>query len=345
MALQSKKQSRRIYIMAKMIEELTEAQKARMPEYRDKWIKIGLSTQPSDRDEAEAAVDEIYRQEGLEPPKVKVWLNSPMAGAVAFNMRMDVFNKTGIEGFASGIKDAIGPVMEALIAGKRPDKKYDKYRNGVGDCIHGQHDAALLSMYEYFLEVCGINEVSKMSGLFRLAKSSGWVWPLELAAIMTERPVHLAMEDRTTTSNEARLHCENRAALEYPDGWGVYSWHGVRVPQDIILNPAGITADRVLKESNAEVRRVMMERMGFDKLLQQSDAKLLNRDKFGELYSLELPGDEPLVMVKVKNSTPEPDGSIKDYFLRVAPGVRTAHEAVASTFGLTVKEYNPIKET
>jgi hypothetical protein len=65
-----------------------------------------------------------------------------------------------------------------------------------------------------------------------------------------------------------------------------------------------------------------------------------------------MPGDEPLVMVKVINSTPELDGSSKPYFLRVHPELRvllrdrvgdaqalTPLNAVASTFGLTGAEY------
>jgi hypothetical protein len=63
-------------------------------------------------------------------------------------------------------------------------------------------------------------------------------------------------------------------------------------------------------------------------------------------------------MVKVRNSTPEPDGSVKDYFLRVHPQLRpmidgglgdpqpmTARNAVASTFGLRGEEYHPTVET
>jgi hypothetical protein len=61
----------------------------------------------------------------------------------------------------------------------------------------------------------------------------------------------------------------------------------------------------------------------------------------------------------VKNSTPEPDGSVKTYFLRVHPECRpllrdnqfgepqqlTAHNAIASTFGLKGEEYSPSVET
>lgn len=50
-------------------------------------------------------------------------------------------------------------------------------------------------------------------------------------------------------------------------------------------------------------------------------------------------------MVKVKNSTPELDGTYKDYFLRVLPDITKAIDAVAWTFGINAEKYKPIKET
>jgi hypothetical protein len=45
--------------------------------------------------------------------------------------------------------------------------------------------------------------------------------------------------------------------------------------------------------------------------------------------------------VKVVNSTPEPDGSRKEYLRQVPWHCNTAREAVAWTFGLAAKEYRP----
>lgn len=39
-----------------MITTLTDAQMARMPEWVDKWVAIGLSTEPANFDEAEKGV-------------------------------------------------------------------------------------------------------------------------------------------------------------------------------------------------------------------------------------------------------------------------------------------------
>src|SRR5207248_1377146 len=111
-------------------------------------------------------------------------------------------------------------------------------------------------------------------------------------------------------------------AYESRDGWGVYSWHGVTVPREVIVEPKSITVGGIEKETNAEIRRVMVERYGAAKYLADSGAKLVSKDEMGELYRKEIAGDEPLVMVKVRNSTPEPDGSVKDYWLRCHPELR-----------------------
>lgn len=65
-------------------------------------------------------------------------------------------------------------------------------------------------------------------------------------------------------------------AVKYRDGWGVYAWHGVRVPADIIERPETITPESVRKESDEEVRRVMIERFGWEKWLLAEQATVVN---------------------------------------------------------------------
>jgi hypothetical protein len=125
----------------------------------------------------------------------------------------------------------------------------------------------------------------------------------------------------------------------------VYAWHGVIVHQDVIERPETLSADMIDRCVNAEVRRVMIERYGQSRYLLESGATAVHEDDFGVLYRKELANDEPLVMVKVVNSTPEPDGTFKDYFLRVPPNMETAKQAVAWTFGMSEHEYEPEKQT
>lgn len=166
-----------------------------------------------------------------------------------------------------------------------------------------------------------------------------WTWQLRGVLLETEAPERFIRDDRD------RLHDAAQAAAEYTDGFAVHAWHGVRVPPDVILKPQTITVEQVEREPNAEVRRVLIERYGQERYIRDCGAQEIHRDACGILYRKEFRGDAPLVFVCVKNSTPEPDGSIKSYWLRVDPHCTTAHQAVAWTFGLATAEYRPNIET
>ena len=57
--------------MSDKIEKLTEEQEAKLPLYKDKWIKIGLNQDPIDYEKAKELITAQYIQEGLEPPEFK----------------------------------------------------------------------------------------------------------------------------------------------------------------------------------------------------------------------------------------------------------------------------------
>ena len=139
------------------------------------------------------------------------------------------------------------------------------------------------------------------------------------------------------------LHRDDGPAVEYDSGKRYWFWRGVYVTQQIVEAPETLTPQEILAEQNVEVRRVMMERFGFERLLRESKAKKRSTDDYGVLWELDLPGDEPLVMVALVNSTAEPDGSFKDYWLRVPPAMRTPNEALAWTFG--IDDYAPAVQT
>ncbi|SMF85940.1 hypothetical protein SAMN02745830_07087, partial [Streptomyces sp. Amel2xC10] len=69
--------------MTSRITQLTDEQIAALTTTRDAWLAHGLATSPANRPEAEAGVAEAYRAAGLEPPRLLIWVDSPMAGAIA----------------------------------------------------------------------------------------------------------------------------------------------------------------------------------------------------------------------------------------------------------------------
>jgi hypothetical protein len=118
------------------------------------------------------------------------------------------------------------------------------------------------------------------------------------------------------------------------------------------LGPRG-RAREIAREPNVEVRRTMIERYGLERYLRAANATKLDEvcdPPFpglagARLWRAEMAGDEPLCIVELHNSTPEPDGSTRSYMLRVPPDVETAHQAVAWTFAMGEREYRPAVES
>ena len=142
---------------------------------------------------------------------------------------------------------------------------------------------------------------------------------------------------------EGRLHRADGPAVSWPNGTAFWFWRGVRVPQQVVQAPAEtLTPKQILREPNAEVRRVMIERVGLDRLLSTAHAECIDTDESGHrrLYRLRLGLHEPLSAVRVRCPS---TGQI--YFLRVPPTMGTCRQAVAWTFGFErVEEYQPKQE-
>jgi hypothetical protein len=162
-------------------------------------------------------------------------------------------------------------------------------------------------------------------------------WIREDDVIAVPRPSMLVVDDR--------LHCESGPAVAWPNGKRYWFWRGVQVPQRVVEQPASIAPKDIDNEFNLEVRRVMLERYGPDRYMRDAGAELTHEDDCGRLWRRPQADDEDLVMVEVVNSTPEPDGSFKNYWLRVPPDMRSAKEAVAWTFNVAAERYELEAET
>jgi hypothetical protein len=169
---------------------------------------------------------------------------------------------------------------------------------------------------------------------------------LEDEIVASDRPLALNVD------TEGRLHADSGPAIAYRDGLEAFAWHGIPVPEDVARNPTSLTLARINATVNVETRRVMIERFGIDRLIREGGADLVHQDETGRLWRrpmdpLERWGTrgEPIQTVEVVNSTPEPDGSRRTYFLRVPPTMRTAREAVAWTFSLDGGAYRPAAES
>ncbi|MFB7662988.1 DUF6745 domain-containing protein [Kitasatospora sp. NPDC056138] len=215
-------------------------------------------------------------------------------------------------------------------------------RHALLDAVLGQHDAPWLAAFETAgaLAVPAVPAgLPGLGALAEVARNAGWWWPYERVVLLTERPVELHRDEA------GRLDRADGPALAYPDGFELHAWRGMPVPSDFLAGLAGLTPARIRDEENAELRRVLLEHYGYDRYLADSGAEPVHRDETGVLWRIPMPDDEPVVMVEVVNSTAEPDGTFRTYWLRVPPGTRTARAGVAWTFGVNEADYHPQRET
>ena len=343
------------------ITKLTADQTARLTEFRDAYLAHGLSTAPSDRDRAAAAVALAYRAAGLEPPKIIVWLNSPLAGAYGAAMlaqvRAQVWDQVWAQ-VGAQVWDQVGAQVRDQVRAQVWAQVWDQVRAQVVDQVRaqvgaqvwdqvwaqvsraafGQHDASWVGFYAFFDRVLGLPGADKTRGLDEMAQAAGWWWPFENAVIITERPTQLHRDDRN------RLHSETTAAIKYPDGFAVYAYHGTRMPADVYEKPGALNVQRIMSEENAEVRRAMIALYGRDKFLADAGAEVVHC--LGEDYPVAGLRDarllkldirrEPYFAVDVRDSAMQPDGSRRRYMFRINPALyggeagRNVHAAVAS---------------
>ncbi|MFJ6572753.1 DUF6745 domain-containing protein [Streptomyces sp. NPDC091292] len=224
------------------------------------------------------------------------------------------------------------PPGEPLVDAQGSPVKESQLRLILLDAVLGQHDAAWLCAFD-------TAEGGPLDGLAAVARSAGWWWPFERVAVVCERPTELHRDEA------GRLDHAEGPALAFPDGFSLYAWRGMPVPGDFLKELSALTPERIREEENAELRRVMLEHFGYDRYLTESGAVPVHRDETGVLWRIALTGDEDVVMVEVVNSTPEPDGTSRTYWLRVPPTTRTAKEGVAWTFGLAAEAYEPERQT
>lgn len=210
----------------------------------------------------------------------------------------------------------------------------------VAGAVFSRHTRGFYNLGEYLLTTISSFAFRSRNGiedLMRAFEAGAW------QVAVTEHEFIVVLIPALVKQDESsRLHCATGPALRYLNT-DFYFWHGVEVSSQMIEYPDTITRFEINREPNVEIRRALIEIYGAEHYLRESnaeciDSKTLNNRVY-RLYHLTMPGDEPIHMIKVTNATPEPDGTFKDYWLRVPPHIIDAIDAVAWTFNLANWEY------
>lgn len=280
----------------KKIESLTPEQEAQLKVYHDLGLKWGLDCSPADRPKAEAAIKRVYANAGLEEP-VFYWCNNQHEALKLYH-------------------------EQAKADGEDPGDQ------SLPSPFSGQHEASWVAWWRFYQDVLGVEIDPKAHDWEDITMSCGWWYAFSGAVICLEKyeEIHLDAQNR--------LHREDGFAVKYRnDSGGEFFWHGQNVPAKVIMAPETLTVDEISKETNAEVQRIMVERYGPGKYMQDSGSQLIDAD--GGLGKM---GSAPRALYQDKTGQKwlvGTDGSTaRVYYMAVPPEVNTCQEAHQAIGGM-----------
>jgi internalin A len=192
-----------------------------------------------------------------------------------------------------------------------------------------------IHLTEFLISKLGITLDQKAQELLRckqqLFEECGWIFPFEKICIICDRPLHLGFDA------ENRLHAEGEPAIAFADGYSLYFHHGVKLPEEYgKVHPDLWQAQWLLSEENAELRRVLIERIGYDRICCELQAVELDSWQEYTLLKIDNADVEPIYLLKM---TCPSTGFI--HALRVPPDLESAQEAIRwVNWGIDPEEFS-----
>ncbi|MCO6007629.1 hypothetical protein NE236_21870 [Actinoallomurus purpureus] len=344
-------------------------------EIREEWLGRLLSALPADRPAAEAAISELYRLIGLGPPRFH-WVPSPVTALTTVPPGVRLRPSEAVERLAEWpVPNRLRALRTRLCLdldaqARRVDRGLYQHIHGrvrillersfngsLGMVLRAAHDPrerlasiwydalgiSWIANYDALRRVAGLVLTREQERRFdlwaTLAGSCGWWWPREQVCVVSERPVAVRIEVRAG-DGEVCLHCADGPAVRYADGWEVHAWHGTRVPSWVIDDPS---VERITRESNVEVRRCAIERIGWASYVDQAGLRLLttapdpgNPGSELRLYDMR---EDTRVLLAVNGSV-ERDGHRRRYGLTVPGFLDDPIAAAGWTYGLSAQQYS-----
>jgi hypothetical protein len=354
------------------IEKLTDAQIARFPEWVEKWVAVGLSTEPADFESAERGIRGCYTSAKLPQPKLILRFSSPYAvvvgGAAAVSLlgnkqvwsqvwsqvesqvrsqvrsqvesqvRSQVWSQVRSQ-VRSQVWSQVWSQVESQVESQVWSQVESQVRSQVWSQVESQVRSQVWSQVEsawsqyrggslwagwyayvsFLRDVCGWANASLADFAHDElhALSAGWCWYHDDVAAISDRPLRLLFNDR------GQLHGEDAAAIEWRDGYSLWAINGVVIDEQIVMRPQSQTIEQIRGEQNEEIKRIRIDRFGWDRYLTGINATRIDRrrnDIEGTREAL-YRADGHSVLVCVCPST------AKVFSLEVPPATETCEQA------------------
>ena len=178
--------------------------------------------------------------------------------------------------------DQLDYQLDPQLRSQLGDQLWSQLDSQLGDQLRGiygnmiiMHWRRLWSKYYKFCQDIGVSfDIEKFKKLSDLSDNVDTILPYKGIVFMSEKPNKINWQDGI-------LHSTDEAAIVYKDGYKLYSLEGVRVDEQIVMQPESITVEQIKGESNQERRRIMIQQLGVDKYLQDINAEIVDVDMRG----------------------------------------------------------------
>ena len=306
------------------IEKLTPEQEAKIPEYKERWIKVGESTEPADFEKTVPHFMNLYKAANRDEPELVIGIRgaSPLLVSMLATKLIALQNEKNWEACKAVLLDLSNnsheiPLQKALdyVADIKPT---------FTDFIYGNHDGDFLSFFEFLKKELDIDEPSgTIKHQIEIAKHAGWWAPFEKVVLVCDRPCDCHIKDE-------RLHRDGGPALAYKDKLvTLWSLNGVNVPKEIAETPAmELNPGLFMTIDNAEVRREFVRKVGIERIVSKLPHEKLDAWREYELLGIkvkEADGEET-VRKYLKMENPSLPGVF--HIEGVSPHVETVADAL-----------------
>jgi hypothetical protein len=318
------------------IEKLTPSQEALIPVYREKWRAIALSTEPIDRQKAAEAVNAAYQIIGYLPPQI-VFCDSPnaalsrtrrersseVAGQLGTKLRIESIHRLSNQ-LGKKLNSDLTCLMWSQLRPHLWEQLNRQLKGQLGvkidEGIQPELWACNASIFDFCISVLNCSHSQKEWQVYRsLIENCGWFFPFERVCYVCDRPRILSFD------NQQRLHAIKSPAIQFADGFSIYAYHGVRLPEKYgALHPNQWQAKWLLEEDNAELRRVLIQGIGYARICQELQATEL--DTWLEYTLLRIDSSVDVEPIHLLKMTCPSTGYV--HAMRVPPDIESARAAI-----------------
>ncbi len=296
-----------------MINEFTKEQEKQVEVYRNKWLAIGLSTDRINRKEGIKKFT-IFNKVILDKKKIPIviFMDSPITTWLATLLFYNYFYyKNGSQvrsqvwsQVRSQVWSQVWSQVESQVESQVWSQVESQVRSQVWSFVYpflgGHFDSGYFGFYDFCNKVLKINfNCQKNWDLYLQTSDFGLIYPFDDFVVISEKPIEIKQRNFL-------LHNENGASIKYADGFEVYSLNGVRVSKDLVMTPAEqLDPQLVVKETNVEIRREIVRKIGIERVCQKLEAIILDKQGDYELLNLNLGENRIRPYLKMKNPSVE----------------------------------------